>query len=181
MEEYERILNFIRVYEGNYDKYYVRDIRIDKKYAVVTFSTQNAPNNIKQYVLVNKDGFWEVAINNLDRQSNLYFAVNSILPDFNLSLLPPYNVYFYKNDMKADFSDVLKNMVFYEMIEQQSQVRYICGTTNYCYIILYGNERYLGKKINDDWDIKKVQSASDAVQSMQLDNKNAPTFIVLDE
>ncbi len=32
------------------------------------------------------------------------------------------------------------------MIEQQSQVRYICGTTNYCYIILYGNERYLGKK-----------------------------------
>ena len=181
MEEYDRILNFIRVYEGNYDKYYVRDIRIDKKYAVVTFSTQNAPNNIKQYVLVNKDGFWEVAINNLDRQSNLYFAVNSILPDFNLSLLPPYNVYFYKNDMKADFSDVLKNMVFYEMIEQQSQVRYICGTTNYCYIILYGNERYLGKKINDDWDIKKVQSASDAVQSMQLDNKNAPTFIVLDE
>ena len=72
-------------------------------------------------------------------------------------------------------------MVFYEMIEQQSQVRYICGTTNYCYIILYGNEHYLGKKINDDWDIKKVQSASDAVQSMQLDNKNAPTFIVLDE
>ncbi|NDO46770.1 hypothetical protein [Clostridium sp. MD294] len=181
MEEYERILNFIRVYEGNYDKYYVRDIRMDKKYAVVTFSTQNAPNNIKQYVLVNKDGFWEVAINNLDKQSNLYFAVNSILPDFNLSLLPPYNVYFYKNDMKADFSDVLKNMVFYEMIEQQSQVRYICGTTNYCYIILYGNEHYLGKKINDDWDIKKVQSASDAIQSMQLNNKNAPTFIVLDE
>jgi len=181
MEEYERILNFIRVYEGNYDKYYVRDIRTDKKYAVVTFSTQNAPNNIKQYVLVNEDGFWEVAINDLDKQSNLYYAVNSILPDFNLSLLPPYNVYFYKNDMKADFSDVLKNMVFYEMIEQQSQVRYICGTTNYCYIMLYGNERYLGKKINDDWDIKKVQSASDAIQSMQLDNENAPTFIVLDE
>lgn len=181
MEEYERILNFIRVYEGNYDKYYVRDIRMDKKYAVVTFSTQNAPNNIKQYVLVNEDGFWEVAINNLDKQSNLYYAVNSVLPDFNLSLLPPYNVYFYKNDMKADFSDVLKNMVFYEIIEQQSQVRYICGTTNYCYIVLYGNERYLGKKINDDWDIKKVQSASDAIQSMQMDNKNAPTFIVLDE
>ena len=47
--------------------------------------------------------------------------------------------------------------------------------------MLYGNERYLGKKINDDWDIKKVQSASDAIQSMQLDNENAPTFIVLDE
>lgn len=181
IDEYERILNFIRVYEGNYDKYYVRDIRIDKKYAVVTFSTQSAPSNVKQYVLVNEDGFWEVIINNLDKQSNLYYAVNSVLPDFNLSLLPPYNVYFYKNDMKAEFSDVLKNMVFYELIEQQSQVRYICGTTNYCYIVLYGNEKYLGKKINEDWDIKKVQSASDAIDSMRLDNENAPTFIVLDE
>lgn len=181
MSEYERILNFIRVYEGNYDKYYVRDIRMDKKYAIVTFSSQNAPSNVKQYVLVNEDGFWEVAIDNLDKQSNLYYAINSVLPDFNLSLLPPYNVYFYKNDMKADFSDVLKNMIFYEMIEQQSQVRYICGTTNYCYIVLYGNEKYLGKKINDEWDIKKVKSASDAIDSMQLDNQNAPTFIVLDE
>ena len=63
MDEYERILNFIRVYEGNYDKYYVRDIRLDSKYAVVTFSSQNSANNIKQYVLVNKDNFWEVAIN----------------------------------------------------------------------------------------------------------------------
>lgn len=181
IDEYERILNFIRVYEGNYDKYYVRDIRMDKKYAVVTFSTQNAPSNVKQYVLVNEDGFWEVAIDDLDKQSNLYYAVNSVLPDFNLSLLPPYNVYFYKNDMRAEFSDVLKNMVFYELIEQQSQVRYVCGTTNYCYIVLYGNEKYLGKKINDDWDIKKVKSASDAIDSMRLDNENAPTFIVLDE
>ena len=86
MEEYERILNFIRVYEGNYDNYYVRDIRMDKKYAVVTFSTRNTTSNVKQYVLVNEDGFWEVAISNLDVQSNLDYAINSVLPDFNFSI-----------------------------------------------------------------------------------------------
>lgn len=181
MDEYERILNFIRVYEGNYDKYYVRDIRLDEKYAVVTFSAQNSANNIKQYVLVNQDNFWEVVINDLHKQSNLHYAVNSVLPDFNLSLLPSYNIFFYKNDMKVDFSDILKNMIYHELIEQQSQVQYICSTTNYCYIVLYGGERYLGKKLNDDWDIKKVKSAIDAVDSMKLDNQNAPTFIVLDE
>ena len=181
MEEYERILNFIRVYEGNYDNYYVRDIRMDKKYAVVTFSTRNTTSNVKQYVLVNEDGFWEVAISNLDVQSNLDYAINSVLPDFNLSLLPPYNISFYKNDMIADFSEILKSMIFYELIEQQSQVEYICATTNYCYIVLYGGEKYLGKKQNEDWDIKKVKSASDAINSMELDNKNAPTFIILDE
>lgn len=181
MEEYERILNFIRVYEGNYDKYYVRDIRVDKKYAVVTFSSQTAPSNVKQYILINRDGFWEVAIDNLALQSNLNYAINSVLPDFNFNLLPNYNVYFYKNDMKADFSDVLKYMVFHEMIEQQSQVQYICGTTNYCYIVLYGGEKYLGKKTSEQWDISKVKSAEDAIASMELDNVNAPTFIVLDE
>ncbi len=181
MDEYERILNFIRVYEGNYDKYYVRDIRLDSKYAVVTFSSQNSANNIKQYVLVNKDNFWEVAINDLHKQSNLHYAVNSVLPDFNLNLLPSYNIFFYKNDMKVDFSDILRNMIYHELIEQQSQVQYICSTTNYCYIVLYGGDRYLGKKLNDDWDIKKVKSAIDAVDSMKLDNQNAPTFIVLDE
>ncbi len=181
MEEYERILNFIRVYEGNYDNYYVRDIRMDKKYAVVTFSTKNTTSNVKQYVLVNEDGFWEVAISNLDTQSNLDYAVNSVLPDFNLSLLPPYNISFYKNDMLADFSEILKSMIFYELIEQQTQVEYICATTNYCYIVLYGGEKYLGKKQNENWDIKKVKSSSDAINSMELDNKNAPTFIVLDE
>ena len=181
MDEYERILNFIRVYEGNYDKYYVRDIRLDSKYAVVTFSSQNSANNIKQYVLVNKDNFWEVAINDLHKQSNLHYAVNSVLPDFNLNLLPSYNIFFYKNDMKVDFSDILRNMIYHELIEQQSQVQYICSTTNYCYIVLYGGDRYLGKKLNDDWDIRKVKSAIDAVDSMKLDNQNAPTFIVLDE
>ena len=181
MEEYERILNFIRVYEGNYDNYYVRDIRMDKKYAVVTFSTRNTTSNVKQYVLVNEDGFWEVAISNLDVQSNLDYAINSVLPDFNLSLLPPYNISFYKNDMIADFSEILKSMIFYELIEQQTQVEYICATTNYCYIVLYGGEKYLGKKQNEDWDIKKVKSASDAINSMELDNKHAPTFIILDE
>lgn len=181
MEEYERILNFIRVYEGNYDQYYVRDIRADEKYAVVTFSSQSTPNNVKQYVLINEDGFWEVAIDDLDKKSNLHYAINSVLPDFNLSLLPPYNVYFYKNDMKADFSDVLKHMITYELIEQQSQVQYKCGTTNYCYMVLYGGERYLGKKIETGWDVWKVKSAEDAVSAMELDNQNAPTFIVLDE
>ena len=181
MEEYERILNFIRVYEGNYDQYYVRDIRADEKYAVVTFSSQSTPNNVKQYVLINEDGFWEVAIDDLDKKSNLHYAVNSVLPDFNLSLLPPYNVYFYKNDMKADFSDVLKHMITYELIQQQSQVQYKCGTANYCYMVLYGGERYLGKKVNENWDIWKVKSAEDAISAMELDNQNAPTFIVLDE
>lgn len=47
--------------------------------------------------------------------------------------------------------------------------------------MLYGGEKYLGKKQNEDWDIKKVKSASDAINSMELDNKNAPTFIILDE
>ena len=101
--------------------------------------------------------------------------------DFNLNLLPSYNIFFYKNDMKVDFSDILRNMIYHELIEQQSQVQYICSTTNYCYIVLYGGDRYLGKKLNDDWDIRKVKSAIDAVDSMKLDNQNAPTFIVLDE
>ena len=83
--------------------------------------------------------------------------------------------------MKADFSDVLKHMITYELIEQQSQVQYKCGTTNYCYMVLYGGERYLGKKIETGWDVWKVKSAEDAVSAMELDNQNAPTFIVLDE
>lgn len=58
--EYGRILNYICLYEGRFADYYVREIRKDNKYAVVVFSTTGNTANIKEYVLKNDNGFWEV-------------------------------------------------------------------------------------------------------------------------
>ncbi len=179
--EYERILNFIRVYDGRYDKYFVREVRIDNKYAIVTLSPQTNALDIKQYILVNDNSFWEVAIDGLEREYNLTVSINKVLPDFNLRMLPNYNIAEYKNDLKADYSDVFRTMVYNGYMNDSSQVNYKCGTADYCYLVLYTGERYYGVKKNGNWDIRKVSSAGEAFDLMTAMGGGVPSFIILDE
>lgn len=179
--EYERILNFIRVYDGRFDKYFVREVRTDNKYAFVTLSPQTNPLDIKQYILVNDNSFWEVVIDGLEKEYNLNVSINKVLPDFNLRMLPNYNITEYKNDLKADYADVFKNMIYNGFMLDSSQVYYKSGTADYCYLVLYSGKRYYGVRKGGNWDIRKVSSAGETYRLMTDVGGGVPTFIILDD
>lgn len=181
-DTYKRIVNFVRVYEGRYDKFDVRDVRADGKYAVVVFSPKENPNDIREYILLKDNNFWEVVIDNLEREYSVMQAVNRKLPDFNLALLPSYTIANYKNNFKADFSDVHQTMTRLGMLESADQIYYQCGTTNYCYIMLYNGTKYVGQKTGNSWTMRKVSSDVEGIDTIRsMGGGEAPTFVVLDE
>jgi hypothetical protein len=179
--EYQRILNFLRVYEGRYDQYFVRGIMADSKYAVVTLSSQGNPLNLKQYILVNNNNFWEVVVDGLEREINQPLAVNKKLPDFNLDMLPLFQIAANRNNLKADYSDVHKVMIYEGLIQDVAQIQYQCGTTKYCYIVLYSGEKFLATKKGDTWNVKSVSSSRQAFRIMQDEGAEALAFILWEE
>lgn len=180
-QEYQRILNFIRVYDGRYDGYFVRRLQTDEKYAVVVLSPQSNPLDIKEYILVNDNSFWEVAMSDLEKKLTPNVAVNQELPDFNLNLLPEFNVAALRNDLKADNSDVFASMVYNGLIESATQVSYSCGTAKFCYIVLYSGEKYLGIEKNGIWNVQLVNSNKTALDLMKAEGGEKAAFIILDE
>ena len=86
-EEYNRILNFLSMYEGKFGKYYVRSVTKDNKYAVVVLSSQADVNDIRQYILRKENNVWEVVMDKLENESRVNVAVNKKLPDFKIRKL----------------------------------------------------------------------------------------------
>jgi aspartate-semialdehyde dehydrogenase len=78
--EYGRILNYIGLYEGRFEDLFVREIRKDNKHAVVTFSSASNTANIRQYVLENDNGFWEVVYPNVQLDIYPINAINKLSP-----------------------------------------------------------------------------------------------------
>lgn len=179
--EYDRILTFIKMYESKFDQYYVRSILMDGKYAFVTLSPQISTADVKQYILMKENGLWEVVMDKLESEPRLIVAVNKKIPDFNISLLPKYSLYDYKNRMKTGFTDIITLMIEEELIEKPDEISYLAGTDQYCYGTTTAGEKYLFQQKGEQWSIFGVSSGDEAERRMAEQNKDAPVFIVLDD
>ncbi|OUN40970.1 hypothetical protein B5G26_13075 [Anaerotignum lactatifermentans] len=179
--EYGRILNFVGLYEGSLEDYFVREIRKDNKYAVVTFSSKKNTADVKQHVLRNDNNFWEVVYTNLQ---NVYYPVTSInraLPDFNPSLLPDYNLAVWKNYIVRRDQSLVNTMISKRLITDESQIYYQCGTDQYFYMVLTNGSRYVAYKIDGVWQITHVNSDYEANNFISARTGQDYGFILLDD
>lgn len=179
--EYGRILNFVGLYEGSLEDYFVREIRKDNKYAVVTFSSKKNTADVKQHVLRNDNNFWEVVYTNLQ---NVYYPVTSInraLPDFNLSLLPDYNLAVWKSYIVRRDQSLVNTMISKRLITDESQIYYQCGTDQYFYMVLTNGSRYVAYKIDGVWQITHVNSDYEANNFISARTGQDYGFILLDD
>lgn len=179
--EYGRILNFVGLYEGSLEDYFVREIRKDNKYAVVTFSSRKNTADVKQHVLRNDNNFWEVVYTNLQ---NVYYPVTSInraLPDFNLSLLPDYNLAVWKSYIVRRDQSLVNTMISKRLITDESQIYYQCGTDQYFYMVLTNGSRYVAYKIDGVWQITHVNSDYEANNFISARTGQDYGFILLDD
>lgn len=179
--EYGRILNFVGLYEGGLEDYFVREIRKDNKYAVVTFSSKKNTADVKQHVLRNDNNFWEVVYTNLQ---NVYYPVTSInraLPDFNPSLLPDYNLAVWKSYIVRRDQSLVNTMISKRLITDESQIYYQCGTDQYFYMVLTNGSRYVAYKIDGVWQITHVNSDYEANNFISARTGQDYGFILLDD
>lgn len=179
--EYGRILNYICLYEGRFEDFYVREIRKDNKYAVVVFSGTSNTANIKQYILKNDNGFWEVVYPNLQMDAYPIHAVNKLIPDFNVELLPKYNLAAWRNYVKAEQGGAVAAMFSNYYITSKSQISYQCATANCAYFRLTDGSRYVAYMNGEYWTAAPVSSDIAAKNYFMERTGVDYSFIILDD
>lgn len=180
VEEYSRILNFISMYESKYENYYVRSIISDNKYAMVVLSGQSNTADIKQYILKRSGSIWEVVLAGLESDPRVIITVNKTLPDYNITMLPAYTINDFLGSLSKDKYELTSEMISRGMISGTEDIKYIAGTTNYCYIILGNEIKYICNYTGEKWNIVQVTSSDEAQNKMLAISKTSPTFIILD-
>ncbi|MBQ2879600.1 MAG: hypothetical protein IJE27_02800 [Anaerotignum sp.] len=179
--EYGRILNYIGLYEGRFEDLFVREIRKDNKYASVTFSPASNSANIKQYILRNDGGFWEVVYPNVQMDAYPINAINKMLPDFNVDVLPRYNLAAWRNMIKAEPGGALAAMFSNHFISSRSEIVYQCGTSSCAYFRLTDGSRYVAYLNGEYWTAARVASDNEAKKYFMERTGVDYTFIILDD
>ncbi len=179
--EYNRIISFINMHEGKYEQYFVRNIRLNNKYCVATLSPASDTGNIRQYILKKSNGIWEVVCSGLEKEPRVEVSVNKQIPDFDLSLLPQWKIYNFKDSINTYKNDVLILMSQKGLITGSNDIEYICGASNYYYIVLKNQVKYLARYNSTTWEYIQVASNYDAEEKLSGYGNNMPMFIIWDK
>ena len=179
--EYSRILNYIGLYEGKFEDLFVREIRKDNKYASVTFSPAANSANIKQYILKNDDGFWEVVYPNVQMDAYPINAINKLVPDFNVEVLPKYNLAAWRNMVKVEQGGAHAALFSKGLISSKSQITYQCATASCAYFRLTDGSRCVAYKNGEYWTADRVDSDIAAKNYFMERTGTDYTFIILDD
>ena len=179
--DYDRILNFVSLYEGQFIDYSVRQIYKDSKYAVVVLSPASNTAKVKQYILKNDNNFWEVVLPNLQTESYPITATNRYLPDFNMDLLPPYNLAAWRGYIVSEQGGAVAALFKEQFISSESQIRYQCGTASCYYFVLTDGTRYACYNDNGIWEATKASTDIDAGKYFKAKTGYDYGFIILDD
>ena len=179
--EYGRILNYIGLYEGKFEDLFVREIRKDNKYASVTFSTAADSANIKQYILKNDNGFWEVVYPNVQMDAYPINAINKLVPDFNVEVLPKYNLAAWRNMVKAEQGGAMAAMFSNYFITSKNDIAYQCATASCAYFRLKDGSRYVAYMNGEYWTATRVDSDVAAKNYFMERTGVDYSFIILDD
>lgn len=179
--EYGRILGFLGLYEGELEEYFIREIRKDDKYAVVTFSDKSNSAYIKQHILRNDNNFWEVVYPNVQTWYYAAYRINQNLPDFNPELLPRYNIGAVAAGIKANDAGIVNAMIAGGYVADQSQIQYQCIYKDYGYVVTNNGARYVAYQEEGRWKLLHVASDYEAKNFISSRTGQDYGFIILDD
>lgn len=179
--EYSRILNYISLFEGRLDDYYVREIRKDDKYAVAIFSSRGDVADVKQYILQNDNNFWEVVMPNTQMEYYPVTAINQYLPDFNVELLPNYTLASWRGSITKEQSGAIAALFNGQYITSSEEVVYQCSTASCSYVMLRNGKRYACYKEGGVWKAEYVDSDLSAKKLFMEKTGVDYGFLILDD
>ncbi len=179
--EYERILNYISLFEGRFDAYYVREIRMDNKHAVVVFSNRASTANIKEYILENENNFWEVVYPNAQTDYYPVTTINRYIPSFNVDLLPSYTLASWRESIYREQGGVEAALFSAKAISSASEIAYQCATAACAYAVLTNGNRYACYSEDGIWKAKYTASDYEARNFLLAKTGIDYGFLILDD
>ena len=179
-DDFENVLKVIAEYEqysGNYD---VRYMYRDNKYVSVVLSKEGSHKSLEQHVLEYFNETLKMRVSDIQNANNPKVFVNSAIPDFDLELLPDYNINEFAKYIFEGFSEEMtKSMISRGMIsESDLPVTFETGAMDFVYIELASGKNYLGFFVDNIWEIALVEDYELMIQYMKTQSRRAPLFII---
>ncbi len=177
-KEYIQILEAVQQKDNLLQDGNVKHIACDDKYAMIVISSKDDPAYLKQYALQkNENNGYDIIVEGLEGLDNKIF-INYAYTDFELSLLPLYEIYNYEN-ISSSLDYVVKNLKESGELDNNEELTYSCGAGNFIYLEFKSNLKML-LYINQEglMDIYEVDNFKTALSQMLKLETNPPAFIL---
>lgn len=156
----------------------VKHIACDDKYAVIVISSKDNPSYIKEYALQqNDDKTYKIIVEELESVNSKIF-INYAYTDFDLAMLPLYEISNYKN-ISSQQQSALTALLEAGEITENDELVYCCGAGNFIYLEFNPDKKIL-LFLNQDgqMDIYQVDNFKTALSQMLKLEQNPPAFIL---
>ena len=108
-------------------------------------------------------------------------AINRLIPDFNVEVLPKYNLAAWRGLVKAEQGGAVAAMFGKYYITSKTQIQYQCATANCAYFRLADGSRYVAYSNGDYWTAAPVSSDIAARNYFMERTGGDYSFIILDD
>ena len=161
----------------------VRYMAEDDQYISAVVSPRRDSSLIREFVLQKTGSGCEVVVDYIETEWQKFVAINSVIPNINLELVPAYNLWYGLKDLKTDFSDMLETMAESGVITPDNgEPMFISGNSEFVFMEFIDGIRILvhNDDINNEWKIYMVPQYEDAVSRMRESSKSdlPPYFLI---
>lgn len=177
--EYLQISNAINDYLSTQSSFFIRYAMRNDKYAIVVASPKSNYTNIKQYLIVFEADSCNVIMNNLENVSSLGGFITNKVFDFDIALLPKYELINYKSKMYKDMSAITDILIINGYISPDSgDITFISGTSGFAYVTYSDGQKFAAVAPDSIWKVVAVDNAEVAKQIFDNYSTQAPDFVL---
>lgn len=184
-EQYNDILKIASDYIGL--ELDVKYMACNDKYAAIVVNNKEDITDIREFVLIKDElNNWSVAISELEmeKEKNNKLIVNQKFPDFELGLLPKYNIALY-GEIRTGFDNLAQMIIQQGIVAEGSNLTYSCGVGSFVYFEFDSGAKILGL-VNENKELEsyEVKNNEEAIKYMIAYIKNMnldiepPAFIL---
>ena len=163
------------------DTFDVRYLVSDSKYAIVVLSEKNSPEKLEKFVLVRDQGDWRVDFSGFENTFMYQKVLNNRYPDFNIGILPNYNLYYSAKEIRSNITPLLDAMRTQGVIgEEDGRETFATGTDRFCYMEFESGKKLLAVYTDQEtgWMVHTIPNFLRAEMIMAQYEKDPPTFIL---
>lgn len=176
-QTYKDIIETVGGKDGNLKDGNVKHLASNDKYAVIVISDSKNPAYIKEYALQNTEGKWEIILEGLEAKEKIIVTVNTQYPDFELALLPVYNISSY-GEITSDLQELIKTMKQADKIAKDEELSYSCMAGNFAYLEFKSGIKAVCYFNSGKIDVYPVEDYIAAIKKMLELEENPPVFII---
>ncbi len=176
-EDFENLKNAIKAHSGEED-FDFRQLVKNGNFAYALFSPKNKFADLRAYVLQKENDTWQVKIDDITTYIRPYTEINKQLVNFDLNMLPKYNLSQYMTELHDDYQPYVDYMKESKQIGD-TELTFFSAIGLFSYLEFSGGEKFVGYFTEDNaFTLYPVQGIEDAAIAMLTIDEDAPLFIL---